>query len=289
MKHAFLIIAHHEFDVLRHLIEALDDERNDVYIHFDKKVDSLPVIQLYKAGLYILENRVDVRWGDVSQIESEFVLFQEAYSNGPYLYYHTLSGVDMPLKSMDTIHTFFNKYHGKELIGFHQENIRAQVDRKVRKYHVFPRYFRVKNPLLSFFFRSARFISIRLQYLLRVARHKDVEFKKGTSWVSVTHEFVTFFLPKRDDMIKMYRYTFCADEIFLQTLCWDSKFRHRLYDSENEGRGCMREVEWENGEVKDWTIDDYEKLKDSEAFFARKFSSKNIEVVKKILTNVTKR
>ncbi len=39
MKHAYLIIAHHEFELLWHLVNALDDERNAIYIHFDKKVE----------------------------------------------------------------------------------------------------------------------------------------------------------------------------------------------------------------------------------------------------------
>ena len=42
MKHAYLIIAHHEFDILNKLIQAIDDERNDIFIHFDKKVRNCP-------------------------------------------------------------------------------------------------------------------------------------------------------------------------------------------------------------------------------------------------------
>jgi hypothetical protein len=30
MKHAYLIIAHNEFEVLKKLVEALDDEKNDI-------------------------------------------------------------------------------------------------------------------------------------------------------------------------------------------------------------------------------------------------------------------
>lgn len=41
MKHAYLIMAHHEFEVLGKLVQALDDERNDIYIHFDKKVKTI--------------------------------------------------------------------------------------------------------------------------------------------------------------------------------------------------------------------------------------------------------
>ena len=38
MKHAYLIIAHNEFNILEKTIELLDDERNDIYLHIDKKV-----------------------------------------------------------------------------------------------------------------------------------------------------------------------------------------------------------------------------------------------------------
>ena len=37
MKHAYLIIAHNEFEIQKRLIQALDDERNDIYIHFDTR------------------------------------------------------------------------------------------------------------------------------------------------------------------------------------------------------------------------------------------------------------
>lgn len=37
MKHAYLIIAHHEFDILNKLIQAIDDERNDIFIILTRK------------------------------------------------------------------------------------------------------------------------------------------------------------------------------------------------------------------------------------------------------------
>ncbi len=40
MKHVYLILAHNEYPVLECLIKAIDDPRNDIYIHIDKKVKS---------------------------------------------------------------------------------------------------------------------------------------------------------------------------------------------------------------------------------------------------------
>lgn len=37
-KHAYLIIAHNEFELLKLLVSQIDDVRNDIYIHIDKKV-----------------------------------------------------------------------------------------------------------------------------------------------------------------------------------------------------------------------------------------------------------
>lgn len=36
-KHAYLIMAHNEFDILEKQLILLDDYRNDIYIHIDKK------------------------------------------------------------------------------------------------------------------------------------------------------------------------------------------------------------------------------------------------------------
>ena len=41
-KHTYLIMAHNEFEVLKELLLGLDDDRNHIYIHFDKKVKEIP-------------------------------------------------------------------------------------------------------------------------------------------------------------------------------------------------------------------------------------------------------
>ena len=36
-KHAYLIIAHTNFDQLQKLVKMLDNDKNDIFIHVDKK------------------------------------------------------------------------------------------------------------------------------------------------------------------------------------------------------------------------------------------------------------
>ncbi len=40
MKFAYLIIAHTRFEQVAKLLELLDDENNDLYIHIDQKVST---------------------------------------------------------------------------------------------------------------------------------------------------------------------------------------------------------------------------------------------------------
>ena len=100
-KHAFLIIAHTDWSLLKTLVSLLDYELNDIYIHIDAKVPAkaIPDIICSKSNLYMLEHRISVAWGDISVVEAEYLLFEIAYNNSHYGYYHLLSGVDLPLKS----------------------------------------------------------------------------------------------------------------------------------------------------------------------------------------------
>ena len=60
MKHAFLIIAHNEYPVLEVLLSMLDDERNDIYLHIDKRATELfqqiKKVKMQKAGFYLTSN-----------------------------------------------------------------------------------------------------------------------------------------------------------------------------------------------------------------------------------------
>ena len=55
-------------------------------------LDGAEPLVLSKARLFVLAQRADVRWGNLSQIKAQYVLFEEALKHGPDAYYHLLSG-----------------------------------------------------------------------------------------------------------------------------------------------------------------------------------------------------
>lgn len=46
-------------------------------------------------------------------------------------------------------------------------------------------------------------------------------------------------------VLELYKHTFGADEFFIQTLCWNSRFRNSVYDLNDEYNGCQRLIDWD--------------------------------------------
>ena len=279
MKHAYLILAHHEFGLLQTLIDGLDDARNDIYVHIDKKVKDLPELHAGQAGLVVLDHRVDIRWADYSMVEAEYALFKAAQKNGPYAYYHLLSGVDLPLKSQDYIHHFFEENQGKEFIGYTLTEMTPEISRRMQRWHLFPRHFSRKRNVYSAF----RSLCLRCQELLGIMRNRQTVFTKGSQWVSITEQLAQYFLSQEAWAQKTFTHTFVPDESVMQTLCWNSPFREKLYSTASDGNGCMRCIGWRDDELIDWCATDYETLAASPALFARKFNSTDLMFIQQIV------
>lgn len=281
MKHAYLIIAHHDFDLLRRLVRALDDVRNDIYIHIDLKVRDIPPLKVFHAGLFLLPNRIDVRWGDISQIETEYCLYKTAFRQGIYAYYHLLSGVDMPIKSQNYIHSFFQQRVGTEFIGFQQADNQKELRIKIGKFHCFPKSFK-ESAGLGLMKHVVRSGCLFLQKILGYGRNKDITIKKGPNWCSLTESFVQFLIEHEQEIYKRFHHSFCADEIYKQTLCWNSSFRSKVYDIQDEYRSCVRAIDWSAGMPKFWSKDEVCELVKSSALFARKFSGADIATLQEL-------
>ena len=287
MKHAYLIIAHNEPDVLKTLLLMLDDERNDIYLHVDTRAVELfnqfKDFQLKKGKLIILQNRIAVYWGDLSQVEVEYRLFEAALQNGPYAYYHLLSGTDLPIKSQDYIHAFFQQNAGKEFVGFWQDAAHQRdLERKVFRYYFFTKRLKDKEHLLHGITALIRNLILAVQKISHYRRKQTFEFKKGGNWISITENAVKYLLQYKEIVLNRMKYTLCADEIFIQTILWNSPFRERMHCTNNANTGSMREIDWEHGSPYIWQDHDYQTLINSNKIFARKFNSNQMGVVYKI-------
>lgn len=279
MKHAYLILAHNEFALLQHLVSAIDDPRNDIYVHIDKKVKDLPTLHTEKAGLTFLTQRTDIHWADLSMVKAEYALFETASAHGPYQYYHLLSGVDLPIKSQNYIHDFFDRHDGKEFIGFTLTEMTPELIRRTQRWHMFPKHFSQTRNRYS----APRAAFLRLQEILGLKRNHNVSFMKGSQWVSVTERMARYFLNRRAWVMNTFTHTFAPDECVMQTLAVMSPLRVDLFNTHSDAAGCMRAIGWRNGRLIDWEASDYDKLARSPALFARKFNSRDPQFIERIL------
>ena len=91
-----------------------------------------------------------------------------------------------------------------------------------------------------------------------------------------------YFLDHKEWASSIFSHTFCSDELVFQTLCWLSPFKANIYNTTEDGKGCMRAIGWKNGALNDWSNSDYNQLAQSEALFARKFNSKDRDFLERI-------
>lgn len=270
-KHAYLIIAHNEFDVLERLLSMLDYSENDIYLHIDKKVQQFDKhafqMCVKKSKLVILDNRVDVQWGNFTQIECELRLLEAAIP-GEYEYYHLLSGVDLPLKPQKVIHDFFEKNKGTEYIQFMSHDINKEAYNRVAKYHFFAK--RKKSVVEKILDR----ICLSGQFMIDRTKKSGLTYQKGANWFSITHELAQYVVSQREVIERYFLYTICGDEMFLQTIVASSQFidsvSHNNY-SDNYETICYC-IDWKRGNPYIFTIEDYNQLLESNQLFARKFS-----------------
>lgn len=195
-----------------------------------------------------------------------------------YDYIHLISGQDLPLKTQDYIHSFFdNLMKGTNLVGFAQgEFNKNDLAEKTNYYHLFIEKYRHPFKHIRWYYNVMRRGWLKIQKLFRIKRKwTNLYPKKGCSWVSITPDFCSYLLEQKSDILKEFRGVPCADEIYKQTMIYNSPFRNTIYDLTKDFAGMTRKIDWIQGSPSPytWLIGDIEKLIQSDALFARKFSS----------------
>lgn len=275
-KHAYLIMAYNNWSLLEKLFCLLDDARNDIFLHIDSKSSDFDEKRferiLKKSKLHIIA-RKPVYWADFSQIDVELDLLRVANKNGRYFRYHLLSGADLPIKTQDEIHDFFDSYSDKEFIGIVPNEVWYSV-RRLKYYHVLlhNNYFR-KYRVLKGIDRVTEYIQ-KLVGVDRLKDYPDMKVIDGWTWFSITDEFCSYLLNNREKINKIFKNSIASDELMCQTMAYNSEFRKRIYDESDLKNGSMRFIDWKRGKPYTWGRDegDFEMLMNSPYMFARKFN-----------------
>jgi len=192
-----------------------------------------------------------------------------------HLYYHLLSGMDLPIKSNDCICKFFEGNAGKEFLDCW--NVEEHTLRRVRYYSPFPegnRFF------LTNWLNHATKAILKT---LGIKKNADVEFHQSSQWFSITEDFARFIVSNAEWVEKTFSHTSVCDELLVATLLFRSPYKENLFvkeasDNHEIGLGNMRLIDWSRGSSirHPWTFtaDDFEMLKNAPHLWARKFDER---------------
>lgn len=290
-KHAYLIMAYNQWDILKKLLILLDDEKHDIYLHIDKKTHDMPhdITSWTKESKVYVFQTINVMWADYSQIECELFLLEKARKNGDYSFFHLLSGVDLPIKPKAVIYNFFESNLNSNFVGIVPKEVYYSV-RRVKYYHLFTKVS---------FYRNCKLLKVAdrcFEYLQKLFFIDRLKGKKlciidGWQWFSINKEFTDYVLGNKMLIKSTFKNTIASDELVFQTMAYNSEFRKTLFDENDLKKGSMRCIDWERGKPYTWGNDssDFEMLIKSECMFARKFDENHMEIVDRIFWEMNRR
>jgi Core-2/I-Branching enzyme len=279
---AFLILAHHEPELLARLLGRLDHPQAVAFVHVDRKVDQVPLKAAAGGRASFLPDgsRVAVHWRGFSMTRATLNLIRAALSAEPDLKrFVLLSGVDYPVRPISEI-----------LAAVGEDLERIRVDRALDPAgegwfdRCASRVFLGDNALLNP--RTGRHRVARLARALE-ARTRRRPYGEtiyyGPQWWALTRAAIDIVLAAdREDRRKIvwFRYACTPDEMVFQTLLRNSERASNIEQDATRGpitwhayRVGLHYVDFDNPNPdapRTLTLSDLESIRASGALFARK-------------------
>lgn len=290
MKIAYLILAHDDPQKLKRLIMSLQTRNAYFFIHIDKKVELSP-FQSYCSemkNVRFIKNRVKVNWGGYSMCIAERELIRDSLSDSvKYDRFILLSGLDYPIWPNSKIETDFINNPKKEYMKAYNLSIiktPRKIPQRVKTYHF--RDILLPNKTLN---RLVIGALMRIMNVLPIK--KDVYIKDGkmkysvwggSQWWILTRDCVKYILHEMDVNKKLcnyFRTSLAPDELFLQTIVFNSPFKANALFLDEDGvypglekTTYTHYIEYK-GNQKVFTDKDFSNLVNSGKMFCRKTRS----------------
>ncbi len=282
MKIAYIILAHKYPKQLLRLIDKLNTDDVSFFIHIDKKTDSQVahqlVTQLQNLPKVFFIKRYNSAWGsfDIVKATLEGIkLIAKASTQFDYIV--NLSGQDYFIKSNEQIKNFFEENKGREFLEYFSlpcSKWKGGGFRRVEYWHIpwkdeyfsLPEKREFKSPISSLFYSFLTSVFFKKRKL-----NENFPLYGGSQFWCLTGECVKWineFTKQNPKFVNSFNYTFCTDEIFFQTLILNSPFKDKVVNEH------LRYIDWDNIDAyhpRILTRNDFEKIKQSEKLFARKF------------------
>ena len=192
-------------------------------------------------------------------------------------YYHFMSGNDYLLVSEEKFKDFFNKNNGKEFIGFSRKGFADQERQRYQVYHFLQE--KVGRNKTGIYWIEKVLVKLQMSSCIvdRTKEFNNVKYEVGSEWCSLTKNFVGYLLGKEQVIKKMFKWGFCCDEVFVQTIFINSPFKNnnyqRAFSNCGENIQNVRAIDWKRGRPYTYEYSDYKELIESKNIFVRKVNN----------------
>jgi len=271
MKHGVLILAHQYPNHLTDLINSFDQDFY-FYIHLDKKskftrADIAALKKILRVELVLQELRV--RWGGINHLKSILLLVKEALKRGDLDYFHVFSGQDYLIKPVSEIKKAFQSNPVDYMDYFEVLNSKWESEWLKRlSYYGFYEIFNSRSFLGNKIINAIIVLQKRLGFSRTLP---GIKLYGGNGWWSLSRtsvEYVINYTAHNPSLLKRLRFTFCADEIYFQSILMNSPLKDKIVNNN------LRFIDWtlRNGNFPaNLDESDFYLLADSDKMFARKF------------------
>ncbi|SIT97389.1 Core-2/I-Branching enzyme [Epilithonimonas bovis DSM 19482] len=270
-KQAILITAYKDLYSLRQLITLFGNNFN-FYIHIDKK-SKIDTDILKQFDNVFVSKKYEVNWGGFNHLKAILFLSKIALENNENSFFHLITGEDFPVKSIEEFLILDQSKNYLDYFEVTGESGKVWFDR-LSSFHLYD-FFNAKIEKQKYYID----ILVRLQRKYKIKRSYPDDFPKkiyaGSTYWSLNRDALEYVINYPDkSFLNRFRYTFCAEEFYFQTLLLNSHWYDTIV------KNNLRYYDWDSGRggypafLDETDFDKLIALKD--CFFARKIKSDSV-------------
>ena len=268
MKVAHLILAYKDPEQLDRLIDIMSIDCFTFFVHLDKKINykNFEFISA-RSNVIFIKNRIKITWGSFSINNAIIESLKEIIAIDNFDTISILSSQHLPIKPTLKILNYLEEnreYQFFKCIPYDIENEWwKRCERRISSYSLIewkiPGKFRIEKIINNI--------------LPKRKPPTNYTIVGSPSCYFLTSECVNYILEefeRNTTLVKFFKHVWGPDEFIFATIIYNSKFKEKIKD-------CLVYVEFpdeKDGHSKIMQKADYQNIKNSGKFFARKFDPK---------------
>ena len=226
MKSAILIITYTSSKQIERLVQKLNNNYFDFYIHVDKKLNLETHKKLFDIpNVYFVKDRVDVKWGTYDTVKATFNALRQLEATGiKYDSVTLISGQDYPIKSAEYISSFLRNNIGRQFIHYKNFDDWKGAQHRVEKYFL-------GGMKIVFKFRIQKFLNF-----LNIKRNipKNIKLYGYSTFWTLSLDcalYIVKYMENNPSLERYFKYTFGSDELIYQTVIMNCKYKNEVVNN----------------------------------------------------------